>query len=67
MPKGPEWTAKQSQDFEDYWDFHLPHVMWYRSMGLEDTLHILTPIKYENDKEYLAILDLPRTYLNRIK
>lgn len=58
---GP-WTGKSQKEFENYWNYYLPPVIWRRIMGLEETLQILTPELYEVDKEYLDSVDLVLTY-----
>lgn len=41
---------------------HLVPTIWYRIIGLEETLYILNPKEYDNDKSYLYVLDLIKTY-----
>ena len=45
----------------EYRKYLIP-IIWYRIMGLEETLYILNPNEYDDDKSYLYVLDLAKTY-----
>lgn len=72
MPIESTWTVEQRQLYDNYWDDHLPPVMWHRIMGFEELLQILTPKEYNDDKEYMmpsrqnaVHMDVLKTYIAR--
>lgn len=55
----PNMTAKQS---EGLWNNYFPIVMWYKIMGLEETLEIKTKDRYPRDCKYLEQFDILEIY-----
>lgn len=51
----------RTDSLREYRKYLIPTI-WYRIIGLEETIYILNPKEYDNDKSYLYLLDLTKTY-----